>query len=140
MKFKQYLALIADPDGFIPTPHFRWDIRKNTRETAREEAIAADILEQANPRENITWHFPWGKEEQMVLQQLWIHSGWEAADTMTGKELLSPQWRDIPTPGAKDLYTTVPTDSGELPVPNAVKEPGVVKGDFQQRIHEMLSQ
>ena len=45
-------------------------IRKNPRKTAREEAIAAEIIEQANPREHITGHFPWGPEQQMVLQQL----------------------------------------------------------------------
>lgn len=127
MKFKQYLALITAPDGFIPTPHFRWEIRQNARSTAREEAIAAHVLEQANPRENITGHFSWGPEQQLVLQQLWIHPDREVTE-----------WRDTPTKGAEELYSVVPTEHGDLPVPNAVKEPGVVQGDFQQRIRKIL--
>jgi hypothetical protein len=129
MKFKQYLQLIADPSGFVPTPHFHWEIRQNPRPTAREEAIAASVIEQANPRENITGHFPWGPEQQMVLRQLWIHPGREAVE-----------WRDIEIEGAEKLFSYVSTEYGDLPVPDAVKEPGVVKGDFQQRIKEAISQ
>ncbi len=127
MKFKQYIALIADPSGFIPTPRFRWTIHKNTRKTAREEAIAASVIEQANPRENITGHFPWGPEEQMVLQQLWLQPDRGLAE-----------WRDVPVEGAKDLFTEVQTEVGDLPVPNAVREPGTVRGDFAGRIREIL--
>ena len=129
MKFKQYLALIADPQGFIPTPRFQWVIRKNERPTAREEAIAAEVLERANPRENITGHFPWGVEEQMVLQQLWIQPDHEVA-----------VWRDVLLAGGADLYSVEPTVFGDLPVPNAIKEPGMVKGDFGQRIKEILGE
>ena len=129
MKFKQYLQLIADPIGFVPLPRFQWVIHQNPRKTAREEAIAAEVLQQANPRENITGHFPWGPEQQLVLQQLWIH---------LEKELI--QWRDVPTAGAKDLYSVEETEFGDLPVPNAVKEPGMVRGDFQQRLREILGE
>ena len=130
MKFKQYIALITDPAGFIPIPHhLRWSIKKNPRKTAREEAIAAEIIEKANPRENITGHFPWGAEEQMVLQQLWIHPE---------KELIN--WRDVPTEKAAELYSVEETEFGDLPVPNSIKEPGMVRGDFQQRIREILGE
>ena len=44
MKFKQYLALVTSTDGSIPTPTFRWNIRQNKRPTAREEAIAAEVI------------------------------------------------------------------------------------------------
>jgi len=128
MKFKQYLQLITDPNGFIPTPRFQWVIRKNTRKTAREEAIAAEVIQQANPRENITGYHPWGPEEQMVLQQLWIPPH---------KDLLA-EWRDVPNAGADELYSTVPTEHGDLPVPNAVREPGQVRGDFYGRVDDIL--
>jgi hypothetical protein len=127
VKFKQYLSLISDPTGFIPTPRFQWVIRKNDRSTSREEAIAAEVIRQANPRENITGHYPWGPEEQFVLQQLWIQPDTE-----------SIEWRDVPTAGVNDLYSNVNTEFGELPVPNAVKEPGVVQADFGQRLREIL--
>ena len=138
MKFKQYLAFIAAPDGFIPTPHLRWEIRQNPRATAREEAIVGKILEEANPRENITGRFPWGPEQQMVLQQLWIHpAGSRGITHVEGKEVT--EWRDITIKGAQELYTDVPTEHGEdLPIPNAIKEPGVIQGDFGQRIKEIL--
>ena len=122
MKFKQYVALIAAPDGFLPTPQLRWVIRTNTRSTAREEAIAAKVIEQANPRENISGHFPWGPEEQLVLQQLWIRPN------------PNYEWRDVPIEGAEDLYSI----QDGLPVPNAVKEPGQVVGDFKGRLGEIL--
>jgi hypothetical protein len=129
MKFKTYLALMADPGGAIPTPRLRWIIRKNPRKTGREEAIAAEVLRQANPRENITGHYPWGPEEQLVLQQLWLQPA-------TGAAL----WRDVPVEGADTLYSVEQTDSGPLPIPNAVKDPGTIRGDFQQRIREALGE
>jgi hypothetical protein len=129
MKFRDFTRLIADPAGFIPIPRFQWVIRKNPRKTAREEAIAAEVLQQANPRENITGHYPWGPEEQLVLQQLWIHPEREAIE-----------WRDVPVSGAKDLYSVIETEFGDLPVPNAVKEPGAVQGDFKQRIRKILGE
>ena len=129
MKFKHYLELISDRHGFFPVPRFQWVINQNPRKTAREEAIAASIIEQANPRENITGHFPWGPEQQMVLQQLWIHPESEQL-----------KWKDVPIKGASDLYSTVETEFGEMPVPNAVKEPGVVQGDFQARLKELLGE
>jgi hypothetical protein len=124
MKFKQYLSIISD-NHFIPTPRFQWVIRKNPRKTSREEAIAASVIEQANPRENITSHFPWGPEEQLVLQQLWIGD-----DTA--------EWRDVPIRDAKKLFSVEETEDGEIPIPNAVKEPGMIQGDFQQRLNELL--
>jgi len=127
MKFKQFIQFIADPDGAIPTMRLRWVIYNNPRSTAREEAIAASVIEQANPRENITSHFPWGPEQQLILQQLWIHPEQETAE-----------WRDIPIKGAEDLYSVAQTKHGDLPVPNTVKEPGMFRCDFQQRIKEML--
>ena len=129
MKFKQYIALSTDSDGYVALPPCYWVIRKNPRPTAREEAIAARIIEEANPRENITHGFPWGPEQQMVLQQLWVHP--ESGDA---------KWKDVPVKGAKNLYTNVPTEHGDLPVPNAIKEPGVVRGDFGERIKEMLGE
>lgn len=133
MKFKEYLALISSPDGFIPTPRLKWIIRQNVRKTAREEAIAAEVIKQANPRENITGHFPWGPEQQLVLQQLWIRPGPPpAAQTV--------EWRDIPIEGASDLSYIEETAFGPLPVPNAVKEPGTVRGDFSARIKEALGE
>ena len=130
MKFKEYLQLITDPAGFIPTPRFQWVIKKNPRKTAREEAIAAKVMELANPRENISGRYPWGPEEQFVLQQLWIH---------TDKEMAV--WRDTPMErSVSDLYSVEDTEFGELPVPNAIKEPGMVRGDFQQRIREILGE
>jgi hypothetical protein len=128
MKFKQYLSLISDPKGFIPTPRFQWVIRKNPRKTAREEAIAAEILEKANPRENLSGHHPWGPEEQFILQQLWIHPDSE-----------SIEWRDVPQDDPS-LYSNVETQFGEMPVPNAVKEPGMVQGDFRARLREILGE
>ena len=127
MKFKAYLDLIAGPGGFIPTPRFQWIIQKNLRKTAREEAIAAEVLRQANPRENISGHYPWGPEEQCVLQQLWIHPESELAE-----------WRDIHTAGTSELYSVEQTKTGDLPVPNAVKEPGTIRGDFRQRLRDIL--
>ena len=129
MKFKQYLQLISDSNGFIPLPRFRLVIFQNTRKTAREEAIAASVIEQANPRENITGHYPWGPEQKIVLQQCWIHPE---------RELI--EWRDVPMPAGNKLYSVEDTEFGELPVPNAVKEPGAVVGDFQQRIRELLGE
>ena len=130
MKFKQYLAIIAGRDGFIPTPHLRKVIAKNPRKTAREEAIAASVIEQANPRENITGRFPWGAEEQIALQQLWINP-----DTN------DVEWRDVPTAGTDNLYTNVETEHGELPVPNAVREPGVVApANLHEKIREALGE
>jgi len=123
MKFKHYLASIADADDFIPTPRFRWVIRKNPRKTAREEAIAAEVIQQANPRENITGRFPWGPEQQMVLQQAWINPDSE-----------SPEWRDVPIEGANELCS----DDDGIPIPNAVKEPGQVRGNFPQKLREVL--
>jgi hypothetical protein len=128
MKFKQYLAFLVDPNGLIPTPRLRWVIRRNKRPTAREEAIAAEVIRQANPRENITGHFSWGPEEQMVLQQLWVR------DNGVGI------WRDVPIKGAEKLFSTVETEHGDMPVPNAVKEPGVVQGDFRERLREVLGE
>ena len=129
MKFKEYLSIIAGNDGFIPTPRFQWVIRTNSRSTVREEAIAAKIIESANPRENITGYFSWGPEQQLVLQQLWIHP-----------DRCDAEWRDVPIEGAKELYTAEQTEFGEMPVPNAVKEPGTVQGDFQGRIRELLGE
>lgn len=127
MKFKQYLQLITDPEGFIPTPRFKWTIRQNQRQTAREEAIAGEILKQSNPRENITYSYPWGPEQQMVLQQLWIHS-----------EIEEAEWRDIPTQGASELYSVVDTEFGEMPVPNSIREPEIVRGDFHDKLKEII--
>ena len=129
MKFKTYLALIADPAGFIPIPRFQWVIKKNPRKTAREEAIAAEVIQQANPRENITGHYPWGPEEQMVLQQLWIHPE---------KELI--EWRDVSAEDAAELYSVEETEFGDLPVPRAINEPGTIQGDFKQRIRDILGE
>ena len=127
MKFKQYLALIRDKDGFIPTPNLRWVIRKNDRATAREEAIAASIIEQANPRENITGHYGWDKEEQLVLQQMWINPSNEYI-----------KFVDVPIQGAEDLYTTEDTKYGPMPVPNAIKAPGTIVGNFHERLDDIL--
>lgn len=127
MKFKRYLEVICDPKGFVPTSRLQWIIRKNTRPTAREEAIAAKVLEDADPRQNISSRYPWGAEQQMVLQQLWI---------LPASQLV--EWRDVPTEGGQDLYSVEQTESGPLPVPDAVKEPGVIKGDFRQRLKELL--
>jgi hypothetical protein len=129
MKFKEYLALITDEDGFIPLPHFKWVIQKNPRKTAREEAIAAEVIRQANPRENITGHFPWGPEEQLVLQQLWIKP-----------ETEQTQWRDVPILDADELYTVKKTKHGDLPVPNAVNKPGMVRGNFKKRLREIFGE
>ena len=127
MKFQQFLKLITSPDGFVPTGHLCWTIRQNPRSTARQEAIAAEIIEKSNPRENITDHFPWGPEQQMILRQLWIHPKNELVE-----------WRDVPIEDAENLFSTVDTKHGPLPVPNAINEPGFVKADFQQRIQELL--
>ncbi len=129
MKFKQFLALVAGTDGFIPMPRLQWVIQTNSRPTAREEAIAAKILEEGNPRQNITGHFPWSSEQQLVLQQLWIQPE---------KEIV--EWRDIAIEGAEDLYSTEGTEFGPMPVPNAVKEPGAVRGDFSARVKEALGE
>jgi hypothetical protein len=129
VKFKDYMALIADDRGFVAIPRFQWVIRKNSRSTAREEAIAAKVIEMANPRENITGHYPWGPEEQMVLQQLWIHPENELVE-----------WRDVPTTGSKDLYSVEQTERGDLPVPTSVQTPGTVQGDFKQRLRDVLGE
>jgi len=121
MKPKDYLIIITDLNGFVSTPRLQWVIKKNPRKTAREEAIAAEVLRQANPRENITGNFPWGPEEQMVLQQLWI-----------GPNLA--EWRDVPIRGAEGFFSNV----DGMPVPNAIKEPGVVRGDFRQKLRKTL--
>src|SRR3990167_1265043 len=118
MKFKQYLGTISDASGFFPTSALPQVIRKTAPPTAREEAIAASVIQQANPRENISGHFPWGPEEQMVLQQLWIRPD-------SDNELRN-EWRDVPVERASELYSTVETEHGPLNVPNAVKEPGAV--------------
>ena len=130
MKFRQYIDKAGDGKGFFPALDLRWVIRKNSSHTAREEAIAASVIQQANPRENISGHFPWGPEEQMVLQQLWIPH-WESEKV---------EWRDVPVEGAAKLYSTVETEHGPLNVPNSVKEPGVVQGDFSQRLRETLGE
>jgi hypothetical protein len=122
MKFKEYLALLTDPNGYFPTPHLRRVIRKNDRPTAREEAIAAKVIEEANPRENITGHYPWAAEEQFVLQQLWIR-----------ESPASTQWRDVTTED-NDLFTV---EDG-LPIPNAVKQPEVLEMDLHKRLREIL--
>jgi hypothetical protein len=123
---KLLLDLAADPNGFVPTTSLRWVIRKNDRPTAREEAIATKIIQEANPRENLSGHFPWGPEEQLVLQQLWRH-----------RDTAEPQWRDVPVEGAESLYSTVSSQFGDIPIPNAVREPGVVRADFQERLNEL---
>lgn len=119
MKFKDYVN--AGKDGFLPTPALRWVIRTNDSPTAREEAIAAKVLRAANPRENITGSYPWGEEQQMVLQQLWRSGG-------------KSDWRDVPIEGAEEHYTT---EEG-LTVPNAVKEPGQVVGNFDEKLKDIL--
>ena len=125
MKFKQYLAFISsDPNGFIPTPHMRQIIRKNDRPTVREEAILGKLIESADPRHNITGHYGWNQEEQLVLQQLWIREAPVASE-----------WRDVPTEGADELYTT--TEEG-IPVPNAVNQPEVLHMDINERLREIL--
>lgn len=131
MKFKDYLASITDPSGFFPLPHLRWIIKKNTRPTAREEAIAAEVIRQANPRENITGSFPWGQEEQLVLQQLWMNPD-KVSDLYNG----IAEWRDVPIDNADTLFT----EQDGLPVPNAVNEPGAVVGDFRGRLREVLGE
>jgi len=125
MKPKDYLTLIADDGGYIPTPRFRRIIRQNMRQTAREEAIAAKVLEAANPRENITGRHPWGEEEQFVLQQLWIHA------------TQRPEWRDVPTLD-RHLYSTVETEYGPLPVPEAVRQPEQIPMDLAAKVREAL--
>ena len=128
MKFKEFLELIADTQGFIPTGHLRRIIHKNPRNTAREEAIAAKIIEQANPLQNISGRHPWGEEEQFVLQQLWIRPTDDHVE-----------WRDVPLL-AKPLFTVEETEHGPLPVPKAVREPSVVPMDLQARINEALGE
>jgi hypothetical protein len=130
MKFKQLLQLLSDLDGFFPTPQLQWVIRKNPRNTAREEAIAAEVLKQANPRENISGSYPWGPEEKLVLQQLWVNSNFDGTEVI--------EWRDVPIKGAEQLYSMTSTEFGDIPIPNAIKEPGQIKGDFQQRLNELL--
>jgi hypothetical protein len=70
----------------------------------------------------------------MVLQQFWLntHSLELRAATRAG------EWRDIPIADAEKLYVIVETEHGDLPVPNALKEPEQVQGDFGQRIKELL--
>jgi hypothetical protein len=128
VKFKDYLAAITNSTGSIPLPHLRWIIRKNTRNTAREEAIAAEVLRQANPRENISGHFGWGPEEQTVLQQLWMNPGQEVSE-----------WRDVPTHDTAKLFSTEQTKYGPMPVPNAIDQPGQIHhADFHERLKEIL--
>ena len=129
MKFKQYLQAISDNHGFFPTNHLKWTVQKNPRPTAREEAIAAQILEQANPRENISAHAGWDKEETLVLQQLWLNP--------TSHET---QWRDVPNQDLEDLYSTKNTKYGPMPVPNAISQPETVKADFTDKIREALGE
>ncbi len=124
MKYRQFIKLITGPDGFLPTPHLRRIIRKNDRPTAREEAIAAKVIEEANPRENISGHYGWDKEETFILQQLWIRPSDEQAE-----------WRDVPISGADYLVSY--TEDG-MPVPEAVREPAVLEMDLVQRIRELL--
>jgi hypothetical protein len=121
------------PDGFTSTPHFRWDFRQNPRPTAREEAIAAKMIEEANPRENIAGHYPWGPEQQWVLQQLFVKLD---EDVEAGPY----EWRDVPRKGADALYSIEQTEHGDLPIPDAVGKPGVIQGDFRQRIREALGE
>jgi hypothetical protein len=128
MKFKDYLRLITDDTGFMPLPRIRAVIRRNKRKTAREEAIAAEVLRQANPRENISGHYPWGPEEQWHLQQLWIN--------VTTEEV---EWRDVLPSGVKHLYSIEETEYGDLPVPNSIREPGVVvMDDLRDKIREAM--
>ena len=127
MKPKTYLSIITDERGFIPTPHLRRVLVKNTRKTAREEAIAAKIIEAASPRENISGSHPWGPEEQIAIQQLWIHD-----DGHT-------EWRPIPFDDS-DLYTVQNTEYGDLPVPNAVRQPAAVPMDLAQKVREALGE
>jgi len=122
MKFKDYVNLITD-NGAIPIPRFRWELRKNTRKTAREEAILGEVIRQANPRQNISGRHPWGPEEDWVLQQLWLK----------GNDF---EWRDVPKKD-QHLYSTVETEFGELPVPNALK-PGVIPMDLREKLREIL--
>jgi hypothetical protein len=129
VKFRQFLQFVSDDNGFIPTTRFRWVIHRNPRSTAREEAIAAEVLRQANPRENLSGSYPWGPEETKVLEQLWIHAK---------NELLV--WRPVPTKDAAKLYSVVSTEYGDLPIPNSIKQPGTVHGDFAARVKEILGQ
>lgn len=130
MKFRDYLSLLSDPSGFFPTPLLQLALHTNPRTTAREEAIAASILEQANPRQNISSHFPWGPEQSLVLQQLWFNPSSSPP---------SSQWRDIPFPQSSSLFSSVHTDSGEsLPVPNAILHPSSIQADFNQRLNQIL--
>ena len=121
MKFKDYILSATSSDGYIAVPRFRQVIRKNPRKTAREEAIAAEVIRQANPRQTITGHYPWGPEEQLVLQQLWISKKDE-------------EWRDVPIVD-DGLYSAGKDD---IPIPEAVREPGAVIGDFVERLREIL--
>jgi len=127
VKHKNYQAAITDENGFVLTPHSRLIFRQNLRNTAREEAIAASVLQQANPRENITGSHPWGPEEQWVRQQLWIH------DTK------QPEWRDEPRLD-RHLYSVVETEYGPLPVPETIKQPGQVPMDLAARVKEALGE
>ena len=135
MKFKEFLALLADPEGFIPTYHLRWVIRQNDRNTAREEAIVAEVLRQANPRSNITSSFPWGPEQSLVLQQLWSK---RVEGPQKGQYNLTQEWRDVPIHDADKLFTTHPTKHGPLPVPNSLTGPEEIQPDFKQRLGEIL--
>lgn len=126
MKFKQYLSIMVDDRGFFPIPKFRWVLNKNTRKTAREEAIAASVLQQANPRENISKSHPWGPEEQWILQQAWIHP-----------ETLEVELRPVPF-NDKHLYTTAETEHGPLPIPNAIKEPEILPMDLHEKLRELF--
>jgi len=125
MKPKDYLAIITDKDGWIATPHIHKVLRKNSRNTAREEAIAHEVIKQANPRENISGSHPWGPEEKWVYVQLWVHPK------------LGSQWRDVPTSNEPG-YTIEDTQQGELPIPDAVRQPAAVPMDLQARVREVL--
>ena len=128
MTFEQFMSLFCDSRGFVPTPAFRRVLQKNTRSTAREEAIAHEVLRQANPRENISGSHPWQPEEQWVLQQLWIH------------DTLDPEWREIPTLDAHLYEMEATPDGQELPVPNAVKQPGAIPMDLAAKIREAMGE
>lgn len=125
MKFKDYVKLISE-GGFIPLPRFKWALKKNPRKTAREEAIAASVIQQANPRENISGSHPWGPEESWILQQLWINPDTEEIE-----------WRDI-LKYDKHLYTNVETEYGPIPIPNSIKEPEILPMDLQEKLRELL--
>jgi hypothetical protein len=129
MDFQEYIQLISDNRGFFPTQCFRRIIHKNPRNTAREEAIAHEVLRQANPRQPISGSHPWAPEEQFVYQQLWIHT-----------QNQDPEWRDIPTLDSHLYEVETTPDGKQLPVPNAVKQPQAIPMDLQAKIREALGE